>query len=109
MRIIYTTCSYAEEARSIVKTLIQEKIVACANYWDINSLYYTEAGFKETKETALILKLPAHQLDSVRKRLREMHSYAIPCIIVLKPDAVNNNYLQWLHGCCGTTDENVKI
>jgi periplasmic divalent cation tolerance protein len=106
MRLIYTTCPFAEEARSIGKKLIEEKLVACANYWQVQSLCVFEDTFKEKEETALILKVAKPRLDAVRNRIREMHSYTTPCILVLKPESVNHNFLQWVHDSCGvTTDE----
>lgn len=100
MRLIYTTCPFYEEARSIAKQLIEEKLVACANMWNIKSMYVFENSFKEKDETAMLLKVALNQLDTVRTRLRKMHSYSVPCIIVLKPEAVNNHFLQWVHECC---------
>src|SRR3989339_821096 len=105
MRLIYTTCPYPEEARSIAKKLVEEKVVACANYWVIKSLHIFEDTFKERDETALLLRVAVSRLNEARTRLREMHSYSVPAIIVLKPEAVNNHYMQWVHECCGSPEE----
>ena len=96
MRLIYTVFGFPEEARSAAKVLIESKLAACANYWPIKSMFYMGDSFKEKDEVSMLIKVPVKRLDEARKKLRELNSYQVPSIIVLKPESVNNNYLKWV-------------
>ena len=69
MRLLYTVFPFHEEARGAAKFLIENKLVACANYWPVKSMYYFENTFKEKDETVMILKVPLQSLDMVRKNI----------------------------------------
>lgn len=95
--IIYITTSNSEESEKIAKTLLKEKIVACANIIpQMNSFYWWEGKIEEDEESILILKTRKDHLDRVITRVKEIHSYDIPCILEIKVKSASSEYLKWL-------------
>ena len=94
---LYVTCSDMKEANNISKTLLSKKLIACANFFPVESMYQWKGKIKKGKEAVLILKTMKNKVAMVRKEIEKMHSYEIPCIteITVKP---NEGYGKWLEG-----------
>ena len=98
LKMIYCLFGSKEEAKSVAKTLLREKLIACANIWDrVSSIYIWDGREEESDETIAIFKLQASTVEAAKRRIEELHSYECPCIILLDPEHVNQPYAQWLH------------
>lgn len=93
---IYITTKDEEEARRIGKTLVEEKLAACVNIHPIKSIYRWGGGIEEEEETALLVKTKAELADEVIERVKELHSYEVPCIVSLPIEKGNPAYLEWI-------------
>lgn len=93
---IYITTKDEEEARKIGKTLVEEKLAACVNIHPIKSIYRWGGGIEEEEETALLVKTKAELADEVIERVKELHSYEVPCIVSLPIEKGNPAYLEWI-------------
>jgi len=93
---IYVTAGDEEEARKIAKRLLEKKLVACVNMFPINSMYWWEGKIEEAKEVGMILKTNAEKFKEVRKAVRELHSYEVPCICAFSIDDGLREYLEWI-------------
>lgn len=78
-RSVYITARDEPEARRLGHTLVWEKLAACVNYFPIKSIYWWNEKVEESAEVALIAKTRAELVDDVIKRVKELHSYQIPC------------------------------
>ncbi len=78
-RSIYITAKDEPEARRLGQTLVWEKLAACVNYFPIHSIYWWKGKVEESGEVALIAKTRADLVDQVIQRVKELHSYEIPC------------------------------
>jgi periplasmic divalent cation tolerance protein len=95
--IIYITTSGSQEARKIARTLLEEKLVACANIIPrIESLYWWQGEIEEDEESLLLVKTSSKQVDTVIERVKEIHSYDIPCVVEIRIDKGSEDYLHWL-------------
>ncbi|MDD1763385.1 MAG: divalent-cation tolerance protein CutA, partial [Methanobacteriaceae archaeon] len=80
--LIYITTSGEEESKKIAKKLLEERIVACANIIpSMKSFYWWEGEIEEDTESILILKTRSDNLDTIIRRVKDIHSYDIPCIL----------------------------
>lgn len=87
------------EARTIARTLIEERLAACVNVIPAVTSYFLWNGkLEEEAESTLILKVPAPNLDRLRERIHELHSYETVEILVLPVDAERSDadYVQWV-------------
>jgi periplasmic divalent cation tolerance protein len=96
LRSIYITAKDEAEARVIGRTLVEEKLIACANYFPINSVYSWKGVVEESVEVAIIAKTRTVLMESLIQRIKELHSYEVPCIVSWKIEEGNPDYLQWI-------------
>lgn len=95
-RFIYITASDEAEAREIGRTLVEEKLAACVNIHPIQSIYRWEGEIEEAGEVAMLVKTRTELVDKVIKRVKELHSYEVPCIVSLSIDKGYPDYLRWI-------------
>jgi len=93
---IYITTEDEDEARRIGKTLVEEKLAACVNIHPIKSIYRWEEEIQEEGEVAMLVKTKAELADKVMERVKELHSYEVPCIVSFSIDKGNPDYLNWI-------------
>ena len=93
---IYITTGDEDEARRIGRTLVEEKLAACVNILPIRSVYRWEENIEEEGEVAMFVKTRAELADEVIERVKELHSYEVPCIVSLPIEKGNPDYLRWI-------------
>lgn len=95
--LIYITTSGEEESKKIAKILLEERIAACANIIpSMKSFYWWEGEIEEDKESILLLKTRSDKLDTLIRRVKDIHSYDIPCILEISIQNGSDDYLKWL-------------
>ncbi len=94
--LVYITTENNEEARRIGKVLVEEKLAACVNIHPIESVYRWKGNIEEDIEAAMLAKTRAGLVDEVIKRVKELHSYEVPCIISISIEKGNHDYFKWI-------------
>lgn len=95
--LIYITTSGEEESKKIAKILLEERIAACANIIpSMMSFYWWEGEIEEDNESILLLKTRSDKLDILIRRVKDIHSYDLPCILEISIQNGSEDYLQWL-------------
>jgi periplasmic divalent cation tolerance protein len=96
-RIVLTTTANPDEAARLGRTLVEEKLAACATLIPaVQSIYRWKGEIESSTETLLMLKTGPEQLAALEARLHELHSYETPEFLVLDVDAASQPYLNWL-------------
>jgi periplasmic divalent cation tolerance protein len=96
-RIAMTTVSSPEEAARLGRTLVEERLAACATLLPAaNSIYHWKDQIESSVECLLLLKTAADRLTALEVRLNELHSYQTPEFLVLAVEAGSHAYLAWL-------------
>jgi len=93
---IYITTGDEDEARRIARVLVEERLAACANMLPIKSVYWWEGGIEEEGEVALLVKTKAELADEVIARVKELHSYEVPCVVSFPIEKGYAEYLRWI-------------
>lgn len=94
---VYITARDGKQARAIGKTLVRERLAACANIiGGMHSIYFWEGRLCEGRETVLIVKTRAALLRRLVKRVRSLHSYAVPCIAAVTIAGGSRDFLDWV-------------
>lgn len=95
---VYITAPDKAEAVAIGKALVKDRLAACANVFDdVRSLYWWDGEVQDDAEAVLILKTRADLVEALTERVKEIHSYDVPCIVAWPIQAGNRDYLNWLH------------
>ncbi len=116
LRLVYITTKDRDEAYKIGKQIVEEQLAACANLVDgMESVYRWEGEIVSEKETILILKTTYGNVSKLTKRVKELHSYDVPCIISINIAEQEGNaaYLEWLrsevHQPLGSEDDDLEL
>ncbi len=97
VRIVLTTAANPEEAERLGRTLVEERLAACATLVPaVESIYRWQGQVESATETLLLLKTAAGQLPALQARLHQLHSYQTPEFLVLGVEACSAPYLEWL-------------
>ncbi|OAN43912.1 dihydroorotate dehydrogenase [Paramagnetospirillum marisnigri] len=95
--LIYVTASGREEALNLARVLVESRLVACANVLDgATSLYWWEGKVAEEREAVMICKTRSALVQAVIHRLKELHSYDCPCVVVMPIATGNPDFLAWV-------------
>ena len=98
--IVLMTASTKEEAVRIVHTLLEERLIACANIMDpVSSFFWWQGKIKEEKEVLVIMKSHETLFKKLSKRVMELHSYDTPEILALPIVNGSQSYLDGMKAC----------
>ncbi len=101
-RIAITTVVSAEEANRIGRTLVEERLAACATLLPpVHSIYRWHDKIESSNETMLLIKTSLDQVPALETRLRELHSYQTPEFLVFPVESGSRAYLDWLQASIG--------
>ena len=96
-RIVLTTASNPEEAQRIARTLVEERLAACATLIpSVRSIYRWEGKIEDAAETLVLIKTSAEQLAALEVRLHALHSYQTPEFLVIEGVGGSSAYLAWM-------------
>ncbi len=94
---VYITIENTKEAKKLCAMLIEEKLIACANIFPIESMYVWKDKLVEDKEAVIIAKTFDEKYNSLIKFVESHHSYEIPCITKFYVEP-NKEFLNWMTG-----------
>ena len=99
--LLYVTADNKEEALEIGRTLVQEKLVACANILDnMTSVFSWQGRVSTGQEAVLLLKTSRRRVEEVTARITDLHSYEVPCVVALTASGGNEEFLSWILESC---------
>ncbi|MFV2040620.1 MAG: divalent-cation tolerance protein CutA, partial [Candidatus Hydrothermarchaeales archaeon] len=82
--LVEVTTSGEDESKKIGKTVVSERLAACANIVpSVTSFYWWRGVLEEDTESILLLKTTEEKVEKLISRIRELHSYENPAIITL--------------------------
>ncbi len=97
LRAILVTTGSEEQARSIARVLVGERLAACVNIiGPIWSIYRWREAVEDEPEYLLVIKTRAQLYGKVERRVRELHTYEVPEVLALAIDRGSRPYVQWL-------------
>jgi periplasmic divalent cation tolerance protein len=99
--IIYITAGDMPEARKIGRILVEERLAACANIFPITSIFRWKGNVDEASEFVIIVKTRTEKVKEIEKRVKEIHSYEVPC----KIEDGSCKYLEWINDSVSCHDE----
>ena len=95
-RVVLSTVGTADDAKRIAKLLVEERLAACVSITPVESYYAWEGRGVEDSERLLVIKTSAARVGQLERRLREVHPYTVPELVVIAPEHVAEPYLAWL-------------
>jgi periplasmic divalent cation tolerance protein len=95
--LLYVPVSSKDFAVELSTTLLNKKLIACANVIENGvSLYWWKDDVEQSKECYLILKTVKEKVEDVRSLVEELHTYDTPCIAEIEIKSLNEKYAKWI-------------
>lgn len=93
----YMTAKTREEACTITEYLLENRLIAGANMFPVESRYRWKDEICRENEYAVFMQTRSDLFPAVEKAVKHLHSYEIPCIVELNIDRGNPDFLHWIH------------
>lgn len=94
---VYATFAAGDEAERIARTVVEERLAACANILGgCRSIYRWQGQVEEAEEVAALFKTRADQSPALIARIAELHSYDVPAAVVWPIADALNEYADWI-------------
>ena len=95
--LVMTTVDSSTTAREIARRLVEERLAACVQILPpMTSVYTWEGRIEESSESLLLIKTVRTAYPTLEARLRQVHPYQTPEIIVIPIVAGLPDYLGWM-------------
>lgn len=102
MIVVLTTMPNIEEAESLARKIIEEKIAACVQVLPpMTSFYFWEGDVQKESEHLLLIKTLSTKYAELEKFIQVNHSYDTPEIVALQTSQVAESYLDWMKDYLG--------
>jgi len=95
MLMVYITNPSKEKARELAEYLLTKRLIACANIFAGNSMYWWEGEIAKEDEVILIAKTVEENFDALKHEVADFSDYQVPCVIKV-PVVANQQFVQWL-------------
>lgn len=95
--IVLVTTSSRVEAEKITHSLLEKKLIACANIINpVSSFFSWKGKTDQCEECLVVMKSRVDLFDELSKCVKSLHSYEVPEILALPIVAGSGGYLDWL-------------
>ena len=95
--IVYTAFASEADAARVAQTLVEERLVACANLLPgARSIYRWRAAVKDEREVVVLMKTRKQDWTALVSRLHELHPYDTPECVAVRVAAGAPKYMAWL-------------
>ena len=97
--VVLTTVSNDDEAVTLVKTLLERRLIACGTLVPgARSLYRWQGKIADEQETLLLLKTRSARVEALQEAFKELHPYKVPELLALSVDTGLEKYVEWITG-----------
>ena len=96
--VVMTTVASADEAVTLIKTLLERRLIACGQIVPgVRSLYRWNGKIADEPEVIVYLKTRAARLESIEVAFSELHPYKVPELLALPVTGGLAKYLKWIN------------
>jgi periplasmic divalent cation tolerance protein len=94
---VYMTFPDKDTASRIARTLVEERVAACANILaGAESIYWWNGAVEQATECICICKTSDEAYPALEARVRELHPYDTPCVVALPLERGAASFLRWI-------------
>ena len=104
--IVLVTAPDRDVAERLVRSLLDERLVACGNIVPgVLSLYCWQGRLEREEEVLIVLKTTAALTAELVRRVPALHPYEIPEVLVVPVSDGYEPYIDWVAAGCGDRSE----
>lgn len=94
---MFVMAANEEEASTIARTLVEERLAACVNIiTSVRSIYRWRGAIEESCECLLLIKTRANNYRKLEHRVKQLHSYEVPEVVATSLSDGSADYLKWI-------------
>jgi periplasmic divalent cation tolerance protein len=94
--LVLTTMPDDDRAAELARKLVDERLAACVNvHAPMTSTYRWRGTTEREAERQIVIKTTIDRLPSLEGRLRELHPYELPELVILTGEA-SDAYATWV-------------
>jgi len=102
MLVVLTTFATEDDAARVTRTLVEERLIACANIIPgARSIYAWKGEVQDQREVWVLMKSRKQDWAALQSRLHELHPYQTPECIALRIASGAPAYMAWLEEVLG--------
>ncbi len=95
--IVLVSCP-PDESEKLARTLVEERLAACVNIIErVRSIYVWEGKICNESEELLVIKSNTSVWSKLEERVKELHSYEVPEIVMIALEDGYKPYIDWLN------------
>ncbi len=95
--VVLVTAPKGDAAETLAKTLVDERLAACANLLPgVRSIFHWQGQLDQADETLVVLKTRAPLFGQLSARIQEIHEYDVPEVLALSVAQGSSSYLEWV-------------
>jgi periplasmic divalent cation tolerance protein len=97
--VVFSTFPNPDKAAEVARTLVEERLAACANLAPgVRSIYRWKGELQDESETLAVIKTTDERLNALVARLQSLHPYEVPEVLALPVTAGSAKYIEWVAG-----------
>ena len=85
--LVITTVDSKSSAEKIAEALLKDRLAACVSMLPATSMYRRQGRLSKDDENVLMIKTSEKKLNEMLRRLKEIHPYELPEILILRVEA----------------------
>jgi len=94
---VLTTAPDEDVATTLARTLVGERLAACVNVVPgVRSIYRWEGSVQDDAEVVLVIKSHRNRSQALAARIKDLHPYELPEVLVLPVSGGSVPYLDWI-------------
>ena len=96
VQLVYATFPDRATAERLARAMLEQRLAACATFWEAGSLYWWEGAIESADEALALFKTTRAQADGLIEALAQAHPYDVPCIVRVESSGCFPGYGQWV-------------
>ena len=95
--VVLTTVGGEEEARELIRGLVEDRVIACGTMVGATSIFRWEGVVSEESETLVFLKTRRERWHDLETAVKRRHPYDVPELLALPVEVGLDAYLSWIN------------
>ena len=94
--VVTTTLPEQAAALALARTLVEDRLAACVQVVSLSSVYRWQGRVELAEEWGCHVKTTEARLEATLERIKAMHPYEVPELLILPVTGGDPSYLGWV-------------
>lgn len=90
------SCGSWQEAQKIADSLLEKKLVACVEFFEMRSKYRWQGELEAANEIKMVMHSAEHLFNTVEAEIKKLHSYETFVLQAIPVSHVSQGASDWL-------------